>query len=1330
MLIGCAWVVVTIAFSVSGFALEVRQVGKYGKSDLQDPRQIRADPQGDLVVADQRGNDYAVVRFHPDGKKIDEVKLPAAVAGSDGPNNGSFVAVADSNGRCYIVFKMKAWSLDKAGTASVLAENVNDIDLRRIKDSDLLYILKSPADPVLELDLASEKQREIKLSVVPKNGFKVIRVRADGHLYTYAESENLVYHFDPAGELVERFGSGGGLNCGIPAGHIGPCFDVDKNGDVYWTLADYGVLDKYSADGKNGYTYNGQESWNIRWTGPLYTLSGFTLLGDYAYITDRDYKRITAIPQTVIDPAKEKDCKVVDTRVFGLKFDLKTAFPYKLFLDEKTDLQLAFSPGNRRLHDVSMEYLVRDMMKGTVASGKIACNLPGIEGASFPLPISLPKLGWYQLDLALKTGDETLMNRIAFIGRTVNDTLHPIPEKEVSGWEDVDTQAMTGMGLIRLSFKRDFEQKVQETKKHMARAKELGIPFFLEIESKEIATPANIGFIVKNYPELEVLEVVNEPNLNTSPADYVKILKACYQEAKRLNPKITILGPVQCGSELGWFTAFFKEGGGQYVDGVSVHTYERHNSMDAYHWLWKLAKLKEIMAANGCKDKPLYQTEHGYLGDYHGYILSHRWQARSLLLEYMVCDRFNMWPDKFYYFYLNEGGFADFSSQLVDGRRELYPAAMLMRSRGIMLGGRTFARALDLGMPGNWLALANLYEGKDGDVLMLVNCGAYKPVELDLTLPKEAKAFDAFGNPVELAVKAGPTRVPVDWAPLYITLPHSAKVTAALPGFHRNIAAEAKVVVDDADAMKGAAFLTNGALEYDFENEPERDGFRAHANHLPLDVTLEFPDARPISGAILYGSYADNDKCTPLEYEVLVRTAGAWKKVDAVAVPTDVAFPLLDEKIKKITWYANPWIFQHNFAPVQADAVRFHFTKTTTGMFAVRDMDWGKNSPQRVHLREAQIFGPEPTVEVRLSVTPEKVDALKPLALSAEVVSNADGPFAGEFAFHAPEGWTIEPASAPITLGKRGDRQTFKASAQPPKIVDAGSVVFQGEVLDTAKKREETSSCRATIQAPLSVGPGNNEMRGGTSLRAILTLTAGAQPVKGTLAIETTVAGKTIRREAGFVLVTAGEQREAGAEFEGLNWVGQSLDVTYVATTDTGIRCTAKTILLNIPWNILGPFDNKDGKGFDLAYAPEKKIDLAAKAQTVDGEAGWIKKQSGSDGKILLKYNCFKTTDNVVAYAATYVFSPEERKACLSCGSDDGIKAWWNGKEVIANDAHRAAAPGQELVPIILAKGWNTILLKITQGDGDWEFYCSLQDEGGAALPGLRFADAMDSQKP
>ena len=72
-----------------------------------------------------------------------------------------------------------------------------------------------------------------------------------------------------------------------------------------------------------------------------------------------------------------------------------------------------------------------------------------------------------------------------------------------------------------------------------------------------------------------------------------------------------------------------------------------------------------------------------------------------------------------------------------------------------------------------------------------------------------------------------------------------------------------------------------------------------------------------------------------------------------------------------------------------------------------------------------------------------------------------------------------------------------------------------------------------------------------------------------------------------------------------------------------------------------------------------------------------------------------------MAYATVYVKSPDARKALVSAGSDDGLKAWVNGKQVIANNANRPATPDSDEAPVDLKAGWNQVLLKITQGSGN-----------------------------
>jgi hypothetical protein len=73
-----------------------------------------------------------------------------------------------------------------------------------------------------------------------------------------------------------------------------------------------------------------------------------------------------------------------------------------------------------------------------------------------------------------------------------------------------------------------------------------------------------------------------------------------------------------------------------------------------------------------------------------------------------------------------------------------------------------------------------------------------------------------------------------------------------------------------------------------------------------------------------------------------------------------------------------------------------------------------------------------------------------------------------------------------------------------------------------------------------------------------------------------------------------------------------------------------------------------------------------------------------------------------VAYLKTTINSAREQKAMLEVGSDDGVKIWVNGKQVHANNAARPVKQADDKVKIDLKQGSNTVLMKITQGGGDW----------------------------
>ena len=97
-----------------------------------------------------------------------------------------------------------------------------------------------------------------------------------------------------------------------------------------------------------------------------------------------------------------------------------------------------------------------------------------------------------------------------------------------------------------------------------------------------------------------------------------------------------------------------------------------------------------------------------------------------------------------------------------------------------------------------------------------------------------------------------------------------------------------------------------------------------------------------------------------------------------------------------------------------------------------------------------------------------------------------------------------------------------------------------------------------------------------------------------------------------------------------------------------------------------------------------------------------------------------------VAYMRTAILSPEEQNVVLEMGSDDGIKAWVNGTLILSDNTARGVAPGQEKAKAHLKKGWNVLMLKITQNIMGWGACARVTDAEGKPVTGLRYSVPSD----
>lgn len=128
-------------------------------------------------------------------------------------------------------------------------------------------------------------------------------------------------------------------------------------------------------------------------------------------------------------------------------------------------------------------------------------------------------------------------------------------------------------------------------------------------------------------------------------------------------------------------------------------------------------------------------------------------------------------------------------------------------------------------------------------------------------------------------------------------------------------------------------------------------------------------------------------------------------------------------------------------------------------------------------------------------------------------------------------------------------------------------------------------------------------------------------------------------------------------------------------------------------WLVCGPYRQAGVVGakalFDIPFGPEKP----------GANIEW--KTAPASDRVNLGA-LFPGQENCAAYLRTRVIAPTDCKALLLIGSDDGVKAWLNGKVVHSNNVDRGEVADQDTAPISLSKGTNELILKITQGGGGW----------------------------
>ena len=153
---------------------------------------------------------------------------------------------------------------------------------------------------------------------------------------------------------------------------------------------------------------------------------------------------------------------------------------------------------------------------------------------------------------------------------------------------------------------------------------------------------------------------------------------------------------------------------------------------------------------------------------------------------------------------------------------------------------------------------------------------------------------------------------------------------------------------------------------------------------------------------------------------------------------------------------------------------------------------------------------------------------------------------------------------------------------------------------------------------------------------------------------------------------------------------------------------------------VIGPFDNENKGGFEVAYGPEKELDLATSHEGLRAEVRWRVVPDLAESGVVRLYEALRPSRDVVAYALAVLDVPQDRAAVLQLGASGATKAWLNGRLVLLDPAYHPARFGQAAAPVQLKRGENFLLVKIaTAGDDLPAVQLRLSEPDGDRIPGL-----------
>ena len=156
-------------------------------------------------------------------------------------------------------------------------------------------------------------------------------------------------------------------------------------------------------------------------------------------------------------------------------------------------------------------------------------------------------------------------------------------------------------------------------------------------------------------------------------------------------------------------------------------------------------------------------------------------------------------------------------------------------------------------------------------------------------------------------------------------------------------------------------------------------------------------------------------------------------------------------------------------------------------------------------------------------------------------------------------------------------------------------------------------------------------------------------------------------------------------------------------------------------WSVLGPFKATSAKeALEKAFVPDSDSDLQKTYD--DGKLKWLPRSAWKE-----KVEIPLWGEGLVTYLHQTIRSETARYLAFSLGSDGGAQVWLNGARIESGRVFKAKAGAPDRVVIRLAKGDNTLRMKIHHGDGGQGFLFAPEDRPVTSVPVVIASGFADS---